>query len=126
MREGTGIPKVYLKTVFDGEDPMKDDFEDEYKDRDNWIGYDYRKMVIDLEHGREIEFTCNNKEFGIFKGPKGPGGWEFAMAKPEHKMLIVNCRNVHDLIKNIRIDGKTLEELFRDNELTEKNIIHIF
>jgi len=102
---------------------MKNDFEDEYKDRDNWIGYDYRKMVIDLEHGREIEFKYNNKEFGIFNGPNG---WEFGMAKPEKKMLIANCRNVHDLIKNIRIDGKTLEELFRDNELTKENIIHIF
>ena len=95
---------------------------DEYEDRDNWIGYDYRKMVMDLEHGREIEFTCNNKEFGLFKGPNG---WEFIMAKPEQKMLIANCRNVHDLLKNIRIDDKTLEELFRDNELTEKNILHI-
>ena len=87
-------------------------------------GYNYRRMVIDLEHGREIEFTCNNKEFGIFRN--GKGGWEFGMAKPEKKMFFVNCRDVHNLIKNIRIDGKTLEELWKDNNLTEKNIIHVF
>jgi hypothetical protein len=54
-------------------------------ERDSWVGYDYRRMVIDLEHGREIEFTCNNKEFGIFHGPNG---WEFGMAKPEKKCLL--------------------------------------
>jgi len=41
-------------------------------------------------------------------------------------MFVVNCHPVHDLIKNIRIDGKTLEELFRDGELNDKSIIHIF
>jgi hypothetical protein len=95
---------------------------DEYEDRDNWVGYDYRKMVLDLEHGREIEFTCNNKEFGIFNGPTG---WGLGMSKPEKKIFIDNCRNVHDLIRDIRIDGKTLEELFRDNELTEENITSV-
>ena len=96
---------------------------DPYDDRDNWTGYDYEKMVTDLEHGREIEFTCNNREYGIFTAP---GGWEFGMAKPEKKMLVRNCQDVHELIDTIRIDGKTLEELWRDQDLAAKNIIHVF
>ncbi len=96
---------------------------DPYYDRDNWTGYDYEKMVTDLEHGREIEFTCNNKEFGIFTATDG---WEFGMAKPEKKMFIKNCPDIYELISTIRIDGKTLEELWRDHDLTEKDIIHVF
>jgi len=93
-------------------------------ERDTWVGYDYQMMVIDLEHCREIEFTCNNKDFGIFR--TRDGSWEFGMAKPEKRMLIMNCRDVHEFIKNIRIDGKTLEELWRDNDLTGEDIIHVF
>jgi len=100
------------------------DITDDYANRDSWVGYDYRKMVLDLEHGREIEFTCNDKEFGIFR--TWDGGWEFGMAKPEKMMLIRHCRDVNELISTLRIDGKTLEELFRSGKMHEKCIIHIF
>lgn len=88
-------------------------------------GYNYRRMVIDLEHGREIEFTCNNKEFGIFMA-MGGRGWYLSEAKPEQKMQSDYYPDVHDLIRVIRIDGKTLEALWADSDLTDKDIIHVF
>jgi len=96
---------------------------DEYEDRDNWIGYDYKKFVMDLEHGREIEFSYKNGHYAINNWQEG---WQYGANTPEKKEGSDYYKDVHDLLKIIKIEGKTLEQLFDENELTKDNIIHIF
>jgi hypothetical protein len=97
---------------------------DEYEDRDNWIGYDYKKFVMDLEHGREIEFSYKKSQYSITHWQEG---WIFGVdSPPEKKERSDYYKDVHDLLKIIKIEGKTLEQLFEENELTKDNIIHVY
>ena len=49
-------------------------------------GYNYPRMVVDLEHGREIEFTVKNYEFGIFRSARG---WYISMADLNRRCSVI-------------------------------------
>lgn len=75
--------------------------------------YNYEILLRDLSAGAEVEFSYKGTPYAILNWATG---WEFST---NHKLTVVH-RDVRELVKMIRIEGMTLQELF-DNHYKKDN-----
>lgn len=76
--------------------------------------YDYKLLIEDLSDGREIEFKYNDILYGIVHFSEG---WYFVT---DNKRVSEYYENPLELVKTIRIDGKSLEKLFNSGEIPDE------
>lgn len=79
------------------------------------MNYNYSMLVEDLLLGREFEFTYKGKIYGIINAHKG-----YVLCK-ENEVLTHYYDNVLELLSNIRIKNKSIEEVF--NEIDDYYIL---
>jgi hypothetical protein len=76
--------------------------------------YDYKLLIEDLSDGREIEFKYNDILYGIVHFSEG---WFFVA---DNKRVSEYYKKPLELVKTIRINEKTLENLFDNGEIPDE------
>lgn len=72
------------------------------------MNYDYSMLVKDLLLGREFEFTYKNKTYGIISSYRG------RVLCTDNKAISPYYEDSVELLTNVRIHGKSIEEVFNE------------
>lgn len=78
--------------------------------------YNYDLLIKDVLVGREVEFTYKKNLYGIMHFSQG---WIFIC---NNKGISKYYKNSLELINTIKIDGKTIKELFNNDEILNNEI----
>ena len=78
------------------------------------MGYSYRQFIEDLQIGREFQFVYNGQKYFIGWG----AGEKRMFCRSQDTVIKVVSNSIEELLKQVRLDGKFLKEIWGSIEVT--------